>query len=541
MRDRKVRIALYARKSKFTGKGESVQNQISACKRYVEEHFSEENWEINVYKDEGVSGKSLERPEMQRMLRDIEADKIDILICYRLDRVSRNVRDFSNLIEQLTEWHKEFISIKEAFDTRNPMGRAMMMISSVFSQLERETIAERIADNMYALAKTGRWLGGNPPLGFESRQVVLEDIAGKKRSHFMLVPVPEEVEMVRLIYGKYIELGSLTKLETFLMNANYHTKNGKYYGRYVLRAILVNPVYCVADRKAWEFLREKRYGVYAEYELFDGKHGLLAYNKNNGKGKGQRRNKVEDWVVSVGEHKGMIDSALWAEVQNKIRSNRKLSYRNPQKNEALLSGIVRCADCGSFMRPKSSRRAKDGTLHYFYVCEQKEKSKGALCRMKNIPGHRLDILVSDEIFRQAGEVITEYTFLERELSRLEKLVHFQSEDFVLKQQMESNRKQIEALLAALGKSTNKITTEAILKKIDQINDAQEALKRQVRQEEHYPVAEREEVSGERLAEALVTMDRGFFDKLPAAKRKEILAKVVKEISWNGESAVMVYQ
>ena len=105
-----------------------------------------------MYKDEGVSGKSLERPEMQRMLRDIEADKIDILICYRLDRVSRNVRDFSNLIEQLTEWHKEFISIKEAFDTRNPMGRAMMMISSVFSQLERETIAERITDNNRQMA-----------------------------------------------------------------------------------------------------------------------------------------------------------------------------------------------------------------------------------------------------------------------------------------------------------------------------------------------------------------------------------------------------
>lgn len=540
MQDKKVRIALYARKSKFTGKGESVQNQISACERYVEDYFPEGKWEIRVYKDEGVSGKNMERPEMQRMLRDIAADKVDILICYRLDRVSRNVRDFSNLIEQLTEWHKEFISVKEAFDTRNPMGRAMMMISSVFSQLERETIAERITDNMYALAKTGRWLGGSTPLGFESRQFVHGDMTGKKRSHFMLTQIPEEAEMVRLIYGKYIELGSLTKLEAYLMNANYHTRNGKYYGRYVLRSILVNPVYCVADGRAWDFLMEKGYGVYAENTLFDGKYGLIAYNKNNGKGKVQRQNAVEDWVVSVGEHRGIIDSATWTEVQNKIRSNRKLSYRSPQKNEALFSGIVRCSCCNSFMRPKSSRRAKDGTLHYFYVCEKKEKSRGTLCQMKNIPGHRLDVLVADEVFQLADKVLTENTFLEKEIRRLEKMIYLQSEGTVLRQQMESNRKQTETLLAALGKSTNEITTDTILQKINQINEEQEALKEQARQEEVCRTARDNVLDGE-LAEKIISMDRGLFDKLPAVKRKEILAKVVKEILWDGESAVLIYQ
>lgn len=541
MRIRKIRIALYARKSKFTGKGESIENQISACKRYVEEHFPEGEWEIQVYKDEGVSGKSLERPAMQRMLRDIEMNKIDILICYRLDRVSRNVRDFSNLIERLAEWHKEFISVKEAFDTRNPMGRAMMMISSVFSQLERETIAERITDNMYALAKTGRWLGGSTPLGFESRQIVTNDMEGKKRSHFMLAQISEEVEMVRLIYAKYIELGSLTKLEAYLMNANYHTRNGKYYGRYVLRSILVNPVYCVADGRAWDFLKEEGYGVYAEYVVFDGTHGLIAYNKNNGKGKVQRRNAVEDWVVSVGEHKGIIDSVTWTEVQNKIRSNRKLSYRIPQKNEALLSGVVRCACCGSFMRPKSSRKAKDGTLHYFYVCEQKEKSRGVLCQMRNVPGHHLDVLVVDEIFRQAGKVTTDHAFLKKEISRIEKMVHLHSESFVLKQQIESNSKQIETLLAALGKSTNEITTDAILRKINQLNDEQEALKERVRQEEILQSEKMDKATDEGLAEKIIFMDRGLFDKLPAAKRKAILIRVIKEIFWDGESAVITYQ
>lgn len=535
--ERKIRIALYARKSKFTGKGESVQNQVNICKKYIAEHFQDEEWEITVYTDEGASGKNMERPEMKKMLQDIEADKIDLLICYRLDRVSRNVRDFSNLIGQLTEQKKEFISVKEAFDTRNPMGRAMMMISSVFSQLERETIAERISDNMYALAKTGRWLGGSTPLGFESRQVAKGEPADKKRCHFTLVQIPEEIEMVKLIYAKYRELGSLTKLEEYLMNFNYHTRNGKYYGRYVLRSILANPVYCPADSHAWNFLIENGYGVYAEKKLFDGKHGLIAYNKNNGQKK-QRQNPVEEWIVSVGEHPGIIDSKEWITVQNKIKANKKLSYRSPQKSNAILSGIVRCACCGSFMRPKSSRKAKDGTLHYFYVCEQKEKSKGKLCQVKNIPGHLLDALAAEEIFNKAKETVTEHFFMEAEIKRIEQSVKMHPENLLLEKQIESTGKQIETLLSALTKSTNEITTDNILKKINQLNEELQKIKEQQKLTEVNTPVETDDVFAKTLAEKILSMDKELFDILPATKKKELLSKIIKEVSWNGKTAVI---
>ncbi len=532
--ERIIRIALYARKSKFTGKGESVQNQVSICKKYVAEHFQDEKWELSVYIDEGASGKNMDRPEMKKMMQDIEADKIDLLICYRLDRVSRNVRDFSNLIGQLTERKKEFISVKEAFDTRNPMGRAMMMISSVFSQLERETIAERISDNMYALAKTGRWLGGSTPLGFESKQVTAGDMADKKRSHFILAQVPEEAEMVKLIYAKYRELGSLTKLEEFLMTANYHTRNGKYYGRYVLRSILTNPVYCTADSHAWDFLKEEGYGIYAEKALFNGKYGLIAYNKNNGQKK-QRQNPVEEWIVSVGEHPGIIDSKDWILAQKKIKANSKLSYRSPQKSNALLSGIVRCACCGSFMRPKSSRKAKDGTLHFFYVCEQKEKSRGNLCHVKNIPGRLLDELVAERIFLKATEIISEHSFMEAEINRLEKAANMYSETLISEKQIERTGKQIETLLAALAKSTNETTTDNILKKINQLNEKQQKLKE--RQRLNKPI-ETDSNLAETLAGKIILMDKGLFDILPAATKKELLSKVMKEVSWNGKNAVI---
>ncbi len=101
------------------------------------------------------------------------------MVCYRLDRISRNIGDFANLIEELNELHISFISIKEQFDTSSPMGRAMMYIASVFSQLERETIAERIRDNMLELSKSGRWLGGNTPTGYTSESVSSVTIDGK--------------------------------------------------------------------------------------------------------------------------------------------------------------------------------------------------------------------------------------------------------------------------------------------------------------------------------------------------------------------------
>lgn len=165
-------IAIYSRKSKFTGKGESIDNQIELCKQYISSHIpdiSPEN--IRIFEDEGFLGGHLDRPQFQEMMSQAKSEKLSHIVCYRLDRVSRNIGDFATLIEELNDLKVDFISIKEQFDTSSPMGRAMMYIASVFSQLERETIAERIRDNMHELAKTGRWLGGTSPTGYKSEEI----------------------------------------------------------------------------------------------------------------------------------------------------------------------------------------------------------------------------------------------------------------------------------------------------------------------------------------------------------------------------------
>mgnify|MGYP000293821951 FL=1 len=115
------------------------------------------------------------------MLRDIKLNKPEYVVCYRLDRISRNVSDFSSLIEDLNSYNISFICIKEEFDTSKPMGKAMMYIASVFAQLERETIAERVRDNMLMLARTGRWLGGTTPTGFTSEKIQESSLTVKSR------------------------------------------------------------------------------------------------------------------------------------------------------------------------------------------------------------------------------------------------------------------------------------------------------------------------------------------------------------------------
>ena len=150
-------IAIYSRKSRFTGKGESVGNQVELCRSYIRSAYGDSCADSAVvYEDEGFSGGNLNRPGFKQMMKAAR-------------------------IEELNRLGIDFISIRESFDTSSPMGRAMMYIASVFSQLERETIAERIRDNMHELAKTGRWLGGTTPTGYTSEAVKTVTVDGKSK------------------------------------------------------------------------------------------------------------------------------------------------------------------------------------------------------------------------------------------------------------------------------------------------------------------------------------------------------------------------
>ncbi|MDK0978074.1 recombinase family protein [Clostridium perfringens] len=392
------RIAIYSRKSRFTGKGDSIENQIEMCKEHILKLISKDV-EFLIYEDEGFSGGNINRPAFKRLINDIKYGAIDLLICYRLDRISRNVADFSSVLDILQEYKVDFISIKEQFDTSSPMGRAMIYIASVFAQLERETIAERIKDNMLEMAKKGKWTGGKLPLGFTSKKTAYIDEEGKKRFKVALLHDTKDLEFVKFLYEKYLELGSLHKLETYTHENNIRSASGKIFEKSTLKIILQNPIYVKADENVFNYFENKGWSIYGEP---DGLHSLLSYNKTEvykKDGKLTKKNKDEsESLVAVSNIEGYIDSSLWLKVQYQFKKNKDTFPRLGKTHNALLVGKLFCGNCGTRMIIQHGRTSsKTGIKNFYYVCSLKKTSKKKLCKAHNVKTDFLENLVLDAL------------------------------------------------------------------------------------------------------------------------------------------------
>ena len=194
-----MNFATYTRKSVYSDKSDSVSNQERMCREYVDMKFAGLIDNFHVYQDEGFTGANTDRPGLKRLMEDVDHGIVDALVVYQLDRISRDVRDFSNIYATLEEKHVMFLSIKENIDTATPIGKAMMMVTMVFAQMERETIAARVTDNMIGLAKKGYWTGGNPPYGYVRQRI---EVNGK--SHVTIVPDPDAAKYVEGIFDTFL-------------------------------------------------------------------------------------------------------------------------------------------------------------------------------------------------------------------------------------------------------------------------------------------------------------------------------------------------
>lgn len=391
MNDKKY--AIYSRKSKYTGKGESTTNQIELCLTTLKNKFPDiKKDEILIYEDEGFSGYSTNRPAFKKLLKDIANNKIKILLFYKLDRISRNVNDFARLMSLLEAHDVSFLSATENIETLTPSGKALTYMISVFAELERNTIAERIKDNMLELAKSGVWLGGNTPTGYSSVEEI--NVINNKKKKTYCLKENEDIKKVELIFKNYLRLKSLTKLETFLLNKNILSINLKPYTRFSLKNILTNPVYVKSDKDIYTYYENKGINLYGD--SWNGINGLMVYNKTtNLNHKILKRKKTEEWIISVGKHKGIIDGKTFINVANLIEANNNMRYRKTNSLRSPLSGLVKCANCKSNMRPKI-RKNKDNEIITDYLCELKEKSKKNLCDAKNINGSIIeDTIISN--------------------------------------------------------------------------------------------------------------------------------------------------
>lgn len=378
---------IYSRKSVYTGKGESIENQIELCRSYIAAKYSSDlPHRIEIYEDEGYSAKNTARPQFQKMLRDMTMEPPDFIVCYRLDRISRSVSDFSTFIEKLNRLQIAFLCIKEEFDTSRPMGKAMMYIASVFSQLERETIAERVRDNMLLLARSGRWLGGTPPTGYTSKKVCEVLLDGKIKTACMLREVPEELNVIHSIYQRFLQTRQTSEVASWLQSRGQHTRSCKDFSTASVRQILQNPVYCMADAEAFHYFTEQNADVSFSPKPYSSQ-GLLAYNKRNYRQKNAPRQSIDHWIIAAGKHRGLICGKDWVKVQHLLSHH----HRAPKKSgtPSMLPADIFFCQCGSPMIAK--RRSKQAEQPvYDYICRRKLRQGRDLCSCQNLNGPQTD-------------------------------------------------------------------------------------------------------------------------------------------------------
>ncbi|MBR0282766.1 MAG: recombinase family protein, partial [Oscillibacter sp.] len=494
-----------------------------------------------VFEDEGFSGGNLNRPGYQRMMKAAHEGKFRAIVVYRLDRISRNISDFSALIEELSRLDVDFVSIREQFDTGSPMGRAMMYISSVFSQLERETIAERIRDNMRELAKTGRWLGGATPTGYASESVRSVSVDGKTRKMCQLKLIPEEAEIVRDIYRLFAEYDSLTAVETELLRRQSVTKTGKNFTRFSIKNILQNPVYLTADADAYRYFADRQAEIFSDLSAFDGLRGILAYNRTDQeKGRAAIPLPVNEWIITVGQHPGIIPAKTWIQVQESLERNKSKGYRKPRSNEALLTGLLFCR-CGSRMYPKLTKRmTADGKPIYTYVCKMKERSQRSRCNLRNANGNALDEGIIEEIKKLSGD---DSHFIEQ----LEKSKRFYTGSRgqydatldELRKEYAENEKKITGLADSLADLGDGAARKRVAARIEELSRAGETLR--VRIGELEGLTEQKALSDMEfdLMRQLLTNFRDSIDAMSVAEKRAAVRTLIRKVIWDGEFAHVI--
>lgn len=536
------RVAIYSRKSRFTGKGESIDNQVELCKEYICRYYGEDILEnISVYEDEGFSGGNLNRPSFKKMMDAARKHEFKAIIVYRLDRISRNIGDFAKLIEELSNLNIDFISIREQFDTATPMGRAMMYIASVFSQLERETIAERIRDNMHELAKTGRWLGGITPTGYSSEAVKSITLDGKSKKSCKLKLLPEEADIVKTIYDLYTEFDSQTLTESELIKRGIKTKNNKYFTRFSIKAILQNPVYAVADEDMYNYFVRVNSDLFSGKDAFDGIHGMMVYNRTaQEKGKTTEFLPANEWIVSVGEHPGIIPGKVWVAVQESLERNKSKSYRKPRSNEALLTGLMFCS-CGSRMYPKiSNRKTANGDPIYTYVCKMKERSQKAVCNSRNANGNILDAAIIEQIKSLAED---NGVFI-KQLEQSRKFytgdrANYENQLSAMQQQKAEIEKKIEGLVDSLSDISDSIARKSVAKRIEQLGQQGTELDSRIRELEGITAQHTLSDIEFDIMRQLLSSFQNSIDEMSIEQKRSAIRTLVRKVVWDGVNAHVV--
>lgn len=346
--------AVYCRKSTEEGLDmdfNTLDAQRESCEAYITSQRAE-GWKVvkTSYNDGGYSGGNMERPGLQKLLADIKEDKIQTVVVYKIDRLTRSLMDFSKLVEVFDEHGVTFVSVTQSFNTTTSMGRLTLNVLLSFAQFEREVSAERIRDKFAASKKKGMWMGGNPPIGYE--------VKDRK-----LIIHKEGAEIARYLFDTYLELGNVAKLKKKLdlkgiislqrTSTRGNLVGGKPYSRGALYSILKNPTYI---------------------------------------GKIRHKDKIYE-----GQHKAIIPEDTWNAVQLQLKNQAAASQGHKKSRQInLLKGLL--FDSEETPYSPDYTKKKNGQIYRYYISQNliqyRDHPKGIMAR---IPAHEIESTVGNSI------------------------------------------------------------------------------------------------------------------------------------------------
>ena len=341
----KKRCAIYTRKSVEEGLDQEF-NSLDAQREAGEAYIASQKangWVClpTRYDDGGYSGGNMKRPALQQLLADCEAGLVDIIVVYKIDRLSRSICDFADLSKKFDEWGTQFVAVTQEINTATSAGRMMLNILITFAQYEREVITERVRDKMAASRKKGKWVGGSVPMGYrvENKKLVVE---------------PEEARVIQRIFQRFIEVQSPALIAQELNKDGIRTKQGKAWDKPHIYRILSNHTYI----------------------------GQVKYKGS----------------ICEGEQEAIVELDVWNRTREILALNEPVP-RQTKRMETIapLKGILRCGHCDCAMMPTYAR--KNGKRYFYYLCSRDSKRAISTCPVRQIPAGEVERITREQVVK----------------------------------------------------------------------------------------------------------------------------------------------
>nr|WP_243461101.1 recombinase family protein [Clostridium botulinum] len=384
---------------------------------------------------------------------------------------------------------------------------------------------------MIQIAKKGRWLGGQCPLGFDSKREIYIDDMGKERQMMRLTPNKEEIKIVKLIYDKYLEMGSMSQVRKYCLENSIRGKNGGDFSTNTLKQLLTSPIYVKSSDNIFKYLESQNINVFGT----PNGNGMLTFNKT--KEIRIERDKSE-WIAAVGKHKGIIDDNKWLQIQQQLQQQSekqiKSSGRQGTTSTGLLSGIIKCSKCGNNLLIKTGHKSKKnpGTTYSYYVCGKKDNSYGHKCDNKNVRTDEAD-----------SAVITQLKLYNKELlikNLKEALIQNEKTDTDNIEILESKLKEKEKAVSNLVKKLSLIDDESIsniiLNEVTNINKEINDIKLQLSNETlKINEVTKATLDTEIYIKILENFNKKIDDITDPIEKMNLLKSALESVEWNGDS------